>query len=423
MDLTRDYKIKSVQIKNLWHEVDINATLNEGLNIVVGFNGSFKTTFINLIAATLRVDTKILSEIYFDYIEIDLVNDKNTHNIKVLKNRSKENPDIEYSIDNEFPCLVCSGAFNNTDNPTVPFLNSYRSTIGKFSQWFNISWLPLDRNQRFRNDAFYDNTNLPDDYIIDNLTRRFTNHKLNIESRLNKLNNRFISHIFPLTISPLISLHKERQVINYDDINLDEFKIKLNKAFSIAGVEEEYKEQIDSLFLQLSNRLIKLQEGKLSTNDVFFMGSLISIYSIAKEFDKVEARKDKIKKPLEDFNAVLHSFLGEKYGDLSENSRAIELKNQQGEQNFINLKSLSSGEKQILIFLMEMMLSNQQPVIFIADEPELSLHVEWQRLIINAIATLNPNAQVIIATHSPSIIASSRKSVIQMNKITSNVQL
>jgi predicted ATP-binding protein involved in virulence len=42
--------------------------------------------------------------------------------------------------------------------------------------------------------------------------------------------------------------------------------------------------------------------------------------------------------------------------------------------------------------------------IFIVDEPELSLHIDWQEKFVDAIRKANPNVQLILATHSPAII-------------------
>jgi energy-coupling factor transporter ATP-binding protein EcfA2 len=38
------------------------------------------------------------------------------------------------------------------------------------------------------------------------------------------------------------------------------------------------------------------------------------------------------------------------------------------------------------------------------DEPEVSLHIEWQKKLIGFLRELNPNVQLIIATHSPAMI-------------------
>ena len=38
------------------------------------------------------------------------------------------------------------------------------------------------------------------------------------------------------------------------------------------------------------------------------------------------------------------------------------------------------------------------------DEPEVSLHIEWQERLINTIRLINPNVQIILTTHSPAVI-------------------
>lgn len=65
---------------------------------------------------------------------------------------------------------------------------------------------------------------------------------------------------------------------------------------------------------------------------------------------------------------------------------------------------LSSGEKQLLILLIFALAENNQEFITLWDEPEISLHIDWQRKLINTVHMLNPNGQLIISTHSPSII-------------------
>ena len=64
---------------------------------------------------------------------------------------------------------------------------------------------------------------------------------------------------------------------------------------------------------------------------------------------------------------------------------------------------LSSGEKQLLIILLTVLCQDEKPSVLLMDEPELSLHITWQYELIKIIRQLNPNCQVIIATHSTSI--------------------
>ena len=65
---------------------------------------------------------------------------------------------------------------------------------------------------------------------------------------------------------------------------------------------------------------------------------------------------------------------------------------------------LSSGEKQILAILLTVLVEDQLPYVLFMDEPEVSLHIEWQKRLIDLIVELNPNVQIILTTHSPAVI-------------------
>ncbi|MBR3399144.1 MAG: AAA family ATPase [Prevotella sp.] len=65
---------------------------------------------------------------------------------------------------------------------------------------------------------------------------------------------------------------------------------------------------------------------------------------------------------------------------------------------------LSSGEKQMLVILLTVLVEDQQPYVLFMDEPEVSLHVDWQERLIDIILQMNPNVQIILTTHSPAVI-------------------
>ena len=76
--------------------------------------------------------------------------------------------------------------------------------------------------------------------------------------------------------------------------------------------------------------------------------------------------------------------------------------NQYGEK--ISPYVLSSGEKQILVILLTALVQENRPGVMLMDEPEISLHIEWQQRLITLVRTLNPNTQIILCTHSPAIV-------------------
>jgi predicted ATPase len=69
----------------------------------------------------------------------------------------------------------------------------------------------------------------------------------------------------------------------------------------------------------------------------------------------------------------------------------------------IGLSSLSSGEKHLLRLFVEMLLIGESSMII--DEPELSMHVDWQHDLVGCLRSLNLEAQLILATHSPEIMS------------------
>ena len=65
---------------------------------------------------------------------------------------------------------------------------------------------------------------------------------------------------------------------------------------------------------------------------------------------------------------------------------------------------LSSGEKQMLAILLTVLIEDNKHTVLFMDEPEVSLHIEWQKQLIDLILELNPNVQIILTTHSPAVI-------------------
>ena len=72
----------------------------------------------------------------------------------------------------------------------------------------------------------------------------------------------------------------------------------------------------------------------------------------------------------------------------------------------LGFSKLSTGEKQLLLILLRVFLTQGSPAVVFLDEPEVSLHISWQRQIIDVIQKLNPQTQLFITSHSPSIFSS-----------------
>ena len=86
-------------------------------------------------------------------------------------------------------------------------------------------------------------------------------------------------------------------------------------------------------------------------------------------------------------------------------SNGIEVVSDEGRN--LSLSDLSSGEQEILVLFYKLIFESDVNLLLI-DEPEISLHIGWQKEImenLKSVVNLNKNIQVIIATHSPQIIS------------------
>ena len=118
------------------------------------------------------------------------------------------------------------------------------------------------------------------------------------------------------------------------------------------------------------------------------------------DIDKTERQIENISAPRNRLEEMVKSlFEGGKVVKLRDQS--IDIISKLGSE--INISSLSSGEKHILRLLLETVLAEENSIII--DEPELSLHIDWQRRLVGMMQTISPDAQLILATHSPEVMA------------------
>lgn len=76
-------------------------------------------------------------------------------------------------------------------------------------------------------------------------------------------------------------------------------------------------------------------------------------------------------------------------------------------QKVLQLSQLSSGEKQEIVLFYELIFDTKKGLLLLIDEPEISLHIAWQKQFLNDLVEVSKQTavQVIVATHSPQIIS------------------
>lgn len=125
-----------------------------------------------------------------------------------------------------------------------------------------------------------------------------------------------------------------------------------------------------------------------------------------KEFQELKIKENSIKEDIYTninlFKEIVNDFLldteKEVFLDDSKEPLLVKIKDK---DISLSLDKISSGEKQILVIFLTILLEKDKPFILLMDEPETSLHVDWQSKLIESIKKLNSNIQIIIATHNP----------------------
>lgn len=115
------------------------------------------------------------------------------------------------------------------------------------------------------------------------------------------------------------------------------------------------------------------------------------------------------------FNTI-NSFFKETKKELKSGTSSFDFVMSTGK--IINCYSLSTGEKQLILSFLKVFNTNKQPCTLFLDEPDLGIHVDWQKQYIKALTTINPNCQFIITTHSPSMIGGWFDKVKDISQIT-----
>jgi len=115
--------------------------------------------------------------------------------------------------------------------------------------------------------------------------------------------------------------------------------------------------------------------------------------------------KKVIENEIDDMNSIFKEMnLNSRFVDIDEDNLFFESAN----GGRITFEELSSGEKQLYFigFMLKRMDINN--TIIMIDEPEDSLHPKWQSQLLQFYSNIGENNQVILATHSPHIIGSTK---------------
>ncbi len=368
--------IKSLKVTGLNRCLSFDLKFHEDINIVTGRNGSGKTTVLKLLWYAISGHLeRIILEIQFDSFELE------TDKIHVAMTREpRQNPTvmkITYRIGASEENTIKKSIVPNTNwEGLVDQLNRQLAVASGSSVFF-----PTFR----RIEGGFSIPTRPDNELGHStgtgpVTFMWSTYVGGdpgaIQQAMNQLSDRLS-----------VGAHRFVASISTDDINR-----LLTQKYA------EISEKNNRLHMNLS-RFILQRVGTRTSSD---FGADPAEGQTRRTLEEIEDQAQQVTRESE---ALLRPFtvLSDLISRIFQH-RGIKLAGPVtlGEtREAISSDSLSAGEKQMLSFLCYNAFANRS-CIFI-DEPEISLHVDWQRVLFPILLKQSTGNQFIVATHSPFI--------------------
>ncbi len=419
------FGIKVFRIYKLFGRNNVYIDFSDKIKIFVGENGIGKTTILNILYYSITKNFEKLGEFDFHSIEIEFTSgekanlSKNEINkdhylgLEVYDRLTNEERKYYYkklvaineSIDQYYSNLDAECLYNTskvTDRKRRRKRNSSKSVqpeefIKKINKYINMEILYFPTYRRIEEDLGKLGFDL-DAYKKDVST---SESKEVIRFGMDDVKQVFESLEKEITDSALkgyslVTGEMITHLVHGKAVTV-EMKRKVKEASTLDIVLDRVGEDLKE-FDKDKIRLL-INENKLFDNTertheplIFFLSKLIDIYELHRE------KEESIKK----FAEVCNEYLVNKIVKYDERDVKISIVEKRT-GDYIELKDLSSGEKQIVSLFCKVYLNSSKEFIVLFDEPELSLSIEWQERLLPDIINSGRCNFLVAVTHSPFI--------------------
>ena len=436
--------IAKIEVNGLHNQFDVDLTLLPGLNVIYGKNGRGKTTLLHLLANVLELDFSRFAHIEFQRI---FVQTSNGHSIELLKDESAKVPRVSldgsqtsYNADNESLSEAEQTTIRHLLGARAIYLPAFRSILER-----TRTDTPAYIRQGNRSQAEIEEISKREQasLIADISGRAKLNpawyvrqmqEKANAIAEKTLLCRQWFGQFVPVIRYPSVrdveeSLTEEwRQAVleissreqhMFESTFFEIFKLIANNQQSSPGeTDEDLLASIDRLLEDPNAQIGAGQTG--GRYDLLLRGALplgsgaVPLSAMQKSVASVYRRvlterkqqRERAFQKCRDFENSINRFLDNKRlcfatGLVSRNQTSVNISSEGGHS--YGLFGLSSGERQILTMLYSASRALDSDGIFLIDEPEISLHIDWQRIILSELTRLSPQRQFIACTHSPEV--------------------
>lgn len=167
--------------------------------------------------------------------------------------------------------------------------------------------------------------------------------------------------------------------------------------------------------LHLEEEQLEILESLLMSGDYESPQQIALIETYVESQENAQTARDLIAHRLTNFEEIMADFLIGKSVEVDSERGLIIRAN----RAVLSEQQLSSGEYHFLYMMVSALLCQRAGSVIAIDEPELSLHVSWQRKLISALASCASGASptLLFATHSLAISSSYIDQTIQLSSL------
>lgn len=427
--------IESVRIEGFWGNHDVLFKFDPEVNFLVGVNGSGKTTAIDIIASSLQCDEEALDRLPFEKIEIVLFNKETLRKPSITVQRHRRDDgrfdSIVYKVKESAKSTVAETKVFSPFEYREPSLLTRRdpktgriirrgaaSDYGRrdvrmeLSKLIKMNWLSINRVSTVRSGPDRGPNETHVDKKVREISERLERYFSEMSSIANLQTRDFQRKLFRSLIADDASFSLDNNLGGMD-LQLEKSAlIDIFERFSIPRVE--YGKDTEKFFNALQAIQDEKEKSTYSPADLMALINAHKIHSLVGEWNEAVKAEKEIIEPRDAFVEILDKMFHRKEAEVLPSGEMV-FHSRSGKA--LRITELSSGEKQLFIILGEALLQKDAEWTYIADEPELSLHVDWQEVLVDNLRALNPNSQVIFATHSPDIISHYSNQVIDMEEV------
>ena len=414
-------KIEKIKVEQLFglngNDYEIQCYPKAYTTIIFSLNGAGKTSLLRLVDAALTKKYTVLDDIIFKKLEIKFDN-----NVSLIVQRTPaKNGELKHFDDT----VISELPKDENGLYYMPIMYVWQCKDGKvFEGKFyineNISKLIANEVEENPDLHFFINSKTKKQFYLSDFC---TNEQIIDENHKGFREILSFKRLYSIKANIILAnrdynrigagqiLRHKKQITNSFEI----YDLKQLR-FAFKDIEEIKREKVISSYTGEESSHSELEAGLIQNENPKAEETFYYI-SIPEKTDEIcEDIKTKLEdSTLSDSLNEYISLLNEEFGftdksivlDKEEGLKAVFFADSFPHAPELKISQLSAGEKNLIALLYELMFkTTKKGSIVLIDEPEASLHVDWQRALIENIRKIceKRDVQALIATHSPSVV-------------------